>query len=753
MKHAVHTWTFFRVGGFDQVRLDSGADIAALRQLDQKLWTALACPIHGLEFDDKTLAMIDIDHDGRIRPPEIIAAAEWATSHLKDPDALLQGPVALPLASINDAGEEGRQLLASAKEILTRLGKGESDVITLDDTADTEKIFAQTRFNGDGVVPPESAHDERDAHVIRDVIACLGAEIDRSGKPGIDQQGLDRFFAAVQHYADWWQAAEVDAANVLPFGADTSTAYEALAALRPHVDDYFARCRLAAYDPRAAPALNRSYKEYAALADRTLSADGHEFADFPLAHVEPERPLPLTQGYNPAWTREMTRLRTHAVEPMFGQDKTGLSDAEWQALKSRFAAHEAWRAKKAGGEVEKLGLVRVRELLADDARARISALIAEDKALEPEMNAIVAVERLIRYHRDLYTLLNNFVNFRDFYSRVKKSVFQVGTLYLDGRACDLCVRVADPAKHGVLASFSSAYLAYLDCTRRGSTEKMSIVAAITDGDADHLMVGRNAVFYDRKGADWDATIVKIVENPISIRQAVWAPYKRMGRMIGEQIEKMAAAKDKAVSSRAAAAVESTAAHAEAGKPAAPAPFDVAKFAGIFAAIGLAIGALGTALAAMVTGLLSLAWWQIPLAILGIMLVISGPSVVLAWLKLRRRNLAPILDANGWAVNARVKINIPFGRSLTQLAALPPGTRRTLADPYAEKNSGKWIWLALLIAALAVGGYYYYAQHRASEHQAARAAETVTTLGLRTQHAQGLFERSQAHVHLALRIFQ
>ena len=41
--------------------------------------------------------------------------------------------------------------------------------------------------------------------------------------------------------------------------------------------------------------------------------------------------------------------------------------------------------------------------------------------------------------------------------------------------------------------------------------------------------------------------------------------------------------------------------AEAGKApepakAAPTPFDVAKFAGIFAAIGLAVGALGTALA-------------------------------------------------------------------------------------------------------------------------------------------------------------
>ena len=71
-------WQFFRAGGFDQVALESGADLMALDQLDQKLWVALACPTTGLEFDAKTLALIDTDKDGRIRAPELIAAVKWA---------------------------------------------------------------------------------------------------------------------------------------------------------------------------------------------------------------------------------------------------------------------------------------------------------------------------------------------------------------------------------------------------------------------------------------------------------------------------------------------------------------------------------------------------------------------------------------------------------------------------------------------------------------------------------------------------
>jgi hypothetical protein len=323
-------------------------------------------------------------------------------------------------------------------------------------------------------------------------------------------------------------------------------------------------------------------------------------------------------------------------------------------------------------------------------------LLERDKALEPEANTIVAVDKLVRYRRDLHRLLNNYVCFHDFYTPGYTAIFQAGTLYLDGKCCDLCVKVDDVAKHSALATLSHTYLIYCDCSRGG--EKMTIAAALTQGDPDNLLVGRNGIFYDRKGQDWDATIVKIVEHPTSLQQAFWSPYKRIAKMVNEQIEKFAAARDKQVDSSAAAGV------AGAGKPADPAkplepPFDVGKFAGIFAAIGLAVGAIGTALASVVTGFLGLKMWQIPVALSGLMLVISGPSMVLAYLNLRKRNLAPILDANGWAVNTKAMINIPFGSSLTCTAKLPEGSQRTELDPFAEKKRPWKLYTALAVGAL------------------------------------------------------
>lgn len=694
-----HQWKFLRTAGFDQVSLKTGSDLAALAQLDQKLWATLSCPTNGLEFDQQTLNSIDTDKDGRIRVVEILSAVRWALSLLKNSDELLRGTGQLALNEINDGTAEGKQLLASARQVLINLGKADTDFITVADTSDTVKIFAGMEFNGDGIVPAMAADDEAVAQVIIDIIACLGGEPDRSGQAGISQAKADEFFAKIKAYVEWRSKAEVEAANILPLGDATAAAYEALQAVRNKTDDYFARCRLAAYDPRAAVQMNRSEADYANLAGKDLSAAAEELASFPLALIEPMRPLPLAGGVNPAFASAIAKLREAVVVPLLGE-QDALSSDDWDTVKGKLSGYQTWVAAKAGAEVEKLGIARIREILAGNSSAAIADLIARDKALEPEANAFATVDKILHYHRDLYRLLHNFINLQDFYSQADKAIFQAGTLYLDCRSFDLCVKVADMKKHGDLAGLSKSCLLYCDCTRRGATDKMTIVAAVTNGDVDYLMVGRNGVFYDRLGQDWDATVVKIIDNPISIRQAFWSPYKKVAKLIEEQIGKMATAREKAVEDKAAAGVGDAGAKLEAGKAGAPPPFDVGKFAGIFAAIGLAVGAIGTALAAMVTGLLSLAWWQLPLALAGMMLVVSGPSMLLAWLKLRQRNLAPILEANGWAVNARAKINVPFGASLTSLATLPPGSERALHDPYAEKQTPWGLYLTLLVVIVA-----------------------------------------------------
>jgi hypothetical protein len=251
-------------------------------------------------------------------------------------------------------------------------------------------------------------------------------------------------------------------------------------------------------------------------------------------------------------------------------------------------------------------------------------------------------------------------------------------------------------RHAAMAGLAGSYLAYCDCARRGSGERRQVVAAFTNGDSDNLMIGRNGLFIDRAGRDWDATITKIIDNPISIRQAFWGPYKKLVRLIEEQVAKRAAEEEAAADSRLTGTAVGVA-NVDRGKPEAK-KIDV----GTVAAMGVAFGALMTAFAAIagyMSGLLKLPFWQLCLAVVALLLLVSGPSMVIAWIKLRKRNLGPILDANGWAVNAKALLNVPYGASLTGVAKLPPGHVMSVEDRFGERRSP---WPRVLLFFIVLG---------------------------------------------------
>lgn len=664
------------------MRLDRGSDIRNLDLLDQKLWAALACPVEGLEFDRQTLDMIDSDGDGRIRAPELKAAAKWAASLLINPDILLTGSSELSISDIDPSTPDGEKISSTFKSILDLTGKNGTEVLSVSDVEGVEKIFAESPFNGDSIVPPRSADDETLAKVMEDIILATGGKTDLSGLPGVDRETSGSFFAALDGYLAWWDEAHENPAEYLPLGEETGALLALLDKLAPKVEDFFTRVELASFDPGKSERMNRSEDHFSALAENLLSKETAGLADFPLARIEGGGNLPLTAGINPAWAAPVAQFREKVVLPLIGE-RSELTQSEWATIRGRFSTHASWSAAKKGAEVEQLGVERLRVISSGDFPGKIEELIVKDESFAARAAAIGEVSRLLRFNRDLVKLLNNFVNMRDFYTRREKAVFQAGTLFIDGRSLDLCVKVANIAKHAALATLSKTYLVYCELSRNGAPEKFAIAAAFTDGDSDRLMVGRNGIFYDRNGVDYDATIVRIIEHPIGLRQAFFAPYKRVGKMIGEQVEKLAASREKAVTDKARTSVEAGTKTLDKGE--APQPFDVGKFAGIFAAIGLAVGAIGTAIATMVSGFMGLQWWKMPLALIGLILVVSTPSVVMAWLKLRQRSLAPILDANGWAVNTKAKLNIEFGRALTSVAKLPKGSDRALKDPYAPKK--------------------------------------------------------------------
>lgn len=633
MPKSGYEWKYSTVGGVTRVNIETGDDIAHLDSLDQKLWTVLSCPVKGLEFDERTLALMDTDHDGKIRAHEVIAASQWLRKVLRNMDILTDGKDTIDFADVDGTSEEGHQVLEAARLILSKLGLAQESIALAD---------------------------------------------------------VDAYMAVYEEKCK----SEYTAANAEPYeppyGEGSDAAEAAVGAVRQKIADWYMRCKLTRFDEEALTALDVQVDKIAAIGGGNLSENVAEIASYPLARPTKEGLLPLSDGLNPAWQAQMAAL-VAAVPELAG--KQAMSEEEWDAI---VATVDGYTAHKAAGETA------MNEAIA-------AQLATHAAAIEP-------VERLLRYCRDYFKLLHNYVVMKDFYRRDDdcQAIFQAGKLFIDQRQCDLCIRVSDMGKQTAMAGLSGMYLIYCHCIAKAGGAQMDIVAALTDGGVDGLREGKNALFYDRAGNDYDATVTKIIDNPISVRQAFWSPYRKFGNWITDKITKSATEKESkqfdAMTAKAdTASTNLTAKPADgAAEPAADAkkavPFDIAKFAGIFAAIGLAVGAIGGALAAL-GGFVAAKWYNVLLLVAAVVILISGPSMLLAWLKLRKRNLGPVLNANGWAINSKIKINTTFGATLTSMAKYPKIVGK---DPFADKKMPWWqkcLWwlLALVVVAAIVLG--------------------------------------------------
>ena len=411
--------------------------------------------------------------------------------------------------------------------------------------------------------------------------------------------------------------------------------------------------------------------------------------------------------------------------------------AAYKAKKDEYAAYfEQEKLAKLGLAViavdavkpgmEQAAFEEMGKAIADYEAAAAAAADANAKALSAAQAQYQPLRKLLMLTRDFYRLLRNFVTFEDFYRKDIQAIFQAGTLVIDQRACTLCLRVSDMGKQNTQAGASGMYLVYCDCESKKLGQKMQIVAAMTVGDIRNLTVGKNALFYDNQGNDWDAVVTKIIDNPISISQAFWSPYRKFGAWVTDLINKSAAEKDSKGFADLTAKVQEGAKNTPAAgeKPKVQA-FDIAKFAGIFAAIGMAVGYIGAFFTSVVGGFAALKWWQDILAVIGILLVISGPSMFLAWMKLRKRNLAPVLNANGWAINADVMVSVVFGNTLTTQAQFP---LLQLVDPSVKKKMPCWAkWLIGALAAVLVAAGIWAAVHFCCGGCEEPAVEEVVTV--------------------------
>ena len=664
----MHRHAFFRTARTTQVALTCGADIEHLADLDRTYWAILSRPTYIEGRADFLACDLDTNGDGRIRMPEVLAAIEWLKPRIASFDRLFLPYEGLVKEDFRDDTPEGKAL----SDLLAKVAP-DGTPIPLD------TLFKQrTKVCGaepcyPGKVPFTCGCDptvERRILDVAETLWCCNPGI--SGEEELGRKEFEEGVKTVDQGLAW-----VAAKPKSPYNDDAD--FATFCALQEPIDAYFRACETLRYDP-ASTVLTH---------DPALPLDKAPLA-LPSAEA---KGLPLRDGINPEWREELTRVSKWVAADT-------LTPEAWQRLKADFVPLTAWyddpeflpRRDDFLAFVDSDDKEQIEDLTNPEIRATLLRLIEESEAKVKLSATYDELQRFASLRGGLLRFLRNFVNVSDLYPPVADPLFLCGKLFMDGRIASLCFPVENGGEkaHAALAAPARCCLVYCTLERKGGTNR-TILAVFTAGTVGALTVGKRGLFVDLNGNDWEATVSHVAITTISLWEAFFAPWRKIGEVCSETVQKLIGGRGAtatAVVTAAAVTKTQAAAGTPATTPAAPAvkatpPASNASQMASVATLGISLSFLASAAAAIASAVTRAPLWKTGSVVLGIILVVSIPSVILAWIRLRNRDLAPILNASGWAVNRAIGLTPRLGRFFTQRANYLG--RRFVRRPNARKQ--------------------------------------------------------------------
>ena len=693
--------SFRRFGGSHHLTITTAADLQRAVELDEAHWVATGAPISTINCDPTFLNLLDTDSNGRISCRELKNGIRWLLRLLPDHSGITQGSTTLAPQNVNSQSLDGRQIHDATVKMLTRLGRSQAESITLDEVRQIRVQTESMPVSEAGIVLPQAAQDAQIQQFIADAIATAGGVPHPSGGQGIDAAELEEFLAGAAVLVDWHQQGEIPAGakktDIMPLGADTPRAYAVLASLEKKIDQYFAQCKVLVLEQRSAERMSLTEAQLQNLDLDELEVIDQVLKQAPLAKPAPDALLRFDDQINPYYAKMLEQFRHEVVAPVLAEPANTLTIEQWQQIKTFFGAHDTWVQAKPDAALASLGVQTLQTYLDERFNKAVRELIAKSAETAFVLDRVRLAEKLLLYQAYMIVLANNFVSFPHLYDPSSRAMFEMGTLVMDGRRFNLAVKAVNRAEHARVAKMSNMFVLYVEITPKGATQTCELAVPVTSGNRGNLCLGKRGVFHDIAGNEADARVVHIIENPISLAEALLSPFQRLGRMLTGKIESITAQAEKKFDARAATAISQTTAPPPSAVPAAR-PAVTGSTGGMLLGAGVAIAALGSALAYISNTLA-----KNPLAIIigvGIaVLAVMLPISIVAYLKLHRRDLSAILEGSGWAINARMRLTRKQGRFFTERPKYPKGSKGTY-------HLSWWLLLIIfLLLAILIGGGY------------------------------------------------
>jgi hypothetical protein len=702
--------TFRKYGGSIQVKTDAFSELMQAVLLPETQWVAVSVPTSALVADARFLGLLDEDQNGRVRVDELQAAVAWTAARLSNTSGADKGSDTLQLDHIKDDG-----IKAAAGAVLDALKASDKTKVTVAEVKDAVKPLREAGMNGDGIVA-ERHLDEKLRPVAEQIRKLFPETKNRGDEPGLAPATLTAFVDERTKLL-----AKRDEQQALFVWGDASLEHaKRIAAMRARLDEHFLLCRLVASQPDARERFRLAPAQIEALVgDR--SALEKALASLPVAPPDPAGVIAWSTLHRGPSFEDLTAFAKDIAGPLT-KDSERLTESAWRELCAKADAILAWEKELAASPLAGiLDALKGFDMAAVDA---IKAAQDKDLAQADKLKAIDDLERLALYQQWLVRFANSFIAMPDLYSDKKRALFERGHAIFAGRRYQLSVAVPDVGAHKAHTEQGTTCVVYANVKSKDGGVAFDVAIPKTRGWSTELAVGKRGIFYDVDNVEYDALITHIVRHPVSVIEAALSPFVRLGETINKKLASLADDSDAVLakhSSAATAKIDGVKAAAvttvtttpgaaaapakEEPKPAAAAPPAAPPMGNALAAGGLAVAAVGSSLAFVAAQLKALSLTDVLSIIAIVFVAVALPSGFVGWLKLRRRNLAQLLEGAGWALNDRLGMTASLAALITRKPARPADSSLELITfaktTDEDESTGKGGLILLAIVATVV----------------------------------------------------
>jgi hypothetical protein len=635
---------FQQLGSSLHLLIEDYKDLEEVLELDEALWIATTAPITTLKADPEFLSLLDSDEDERIRAEELKDAIRFLLTNLNDYSGIIANNSQLQLAAINTDTEHGQQIYTSATKVIQRLAKAE-EVIDLQEIREVKKEVFKGGLDQAGIVLTEASGEQKRQQCIQDILNTVGGTEHQSGTFGIDAKCLEDFFQECRLFLDWrlksGNIGDNVAAEILPLRKKSAAAYELRQSISTKLTQFFLLCDVKRLNPKL---LERALEEPEAnIALNLMHIDQAEayLGDAPITRLNADGIFDLDAEMNPFFKNLTLQFGESVVAPLLGSQRT-INREDLQKLQKIFAPYVKWFERKPAVRIDILQDTVIATYLSDPSyKQRLEELITKSHQTAFDLKNLKELERLLLYQMYILPLVNSFVSFPKLYAANERALFEEGSLVMDGRHFTLAVKVPDRKHHIETSKSSNIFVMYCELYGKDSKVKYEVAVPVTSGSRGTIQLNKWGIFNDINGEELHAKVVDIVENPISVAEAVIDPFLRINRAFFKRLEEFSSKAEERLFHKQAKDKDSKKKEGSSGS--------------LLAGGGVAIAAIGSSFAFVTKTLSGLTLKTVILALLVVAGLIAIPAAIATYYKLSRRDLSTILEGSGWGLNARMKL--------------------------------------------------------------------------------------------------